>query len=792
MKTSLIKIIVKQLPLRFKDFSELQHFETTEDIFYTLITDSPLVEKHSKKISYKYSSIDDMFQDDVWGIISHDDLYKIVHKKSGLIVYHTCNYENATRLIKHLRKKIPNFEQQSKKPLMTKKSRNKLGVAIRMFRPYNPKVIYFSSGLNLPGEITAMLRKGIAPGVTASLYSKSTGRHRYMTPKLENVIKRERLENVPVFIDSGAFSVGQAQKEYLLGKIKVQPTPLDWSKVFEIYSSLGWGETSDEYNWYVQPTDDPTNKFNWRKDLFPNYMVAPDVVGDPHATLELIKTYKNDLIELRDDYPNNFLIVALHNSEDMDMIEFDREVTKILGDDWIRGYPMVRGATHLDDFIRHLDGIRPKRIHLLGLGYLGTFYRSFMEAILCLIPDSNVSMDSVRITALVGRKEGKPDRPLAIARDAESKVLKEKKVIENIIEEIMTKNIPDEFYEIEFFQNLAILNGFDKLTYEPMGFSLYEDIPTGVIVANWGALSQKQRRSFLKKLVLYDVLASKKVQKEQTKKFRDLLLKSPQEFLPAYLHFLTTEVNQDHRGKNSRKDVIKELLYNLIDVEWHTWALQWWRDSAPQLALSEFHRRKTVGSIERLTPRQLGLVHNPKKFTVTSEKEGERLLNHKDIVSNWKKSMRVRPKNKKAILLPCASTKPFEDAPSHKHGYLKALQNKGIDIYVVSEPLGIVPYKWNDIYPNNAYDFPPKYLKGKAKEILMDRFSEWVYKYHPKYSTIYATLPIHHGDMIDRASDDLPIIDLSISRYRDESGDNQAFRATNTNYIKWLQKKIRT
>ena len=96
------------------------------------------------------------------------------------------------------------------------------------------------------------------------------------------------------------------------------------------------------------------------------------------------------------------------------------------------------------------------------------------------------------------------------------------------------------------------------------------------------------------------------------------------------------------------------------------------------------------------------------KLKATSPASGLKLLHHPDIVSNWKKSLKVRKKHPNAALIPCAATKPFPEAPSHRHGYLEALEGKDVDIYVVSEPLGIVPYSWSEKYPNNAYDFPPK------------------------------------------------------------------------------------
>ena len=125
-----------------------------------------------------------------------------------------------------------------------------------------------------------------------------------------------------------------------------------------------------------------------------------------------------------------------------------------------------------------------------------------------------------------------------------------------------------------------------------------------------------------------------------------------------------------------------------------------------------------------------------KKFIVKSAKEGLKVIQHKDITDNWKKSLKVKPKSRVAVLLPCAATKPFAESPSHKHGYLKALGEKNVDLYVVSEPLGIIPYAWQDKYPNADYDYPPKYLKGEARDLLSERIGKWFEKVYPKYQKV--------------------------------------------------------
>jgi GNAT superfamily N-acetyltransferase len=200
-------------------------------------------------------------------------------------------------------------------------------------------------------------------------------------------------------------------------------------------------------------------------------------------------------------------------------------------------------------------------------------------------------------------------------------------------------------------------------------------------------------------------------------------------------------------------------------------------------------RVKRTGEV-RETMLRLPRYGSPNKpsFVVNSVGKGIRVLNHPDIVKNFKKSLRVRKKHRKAVLVPCASTKPFPQSPSHKHGYLKALKGKDLDIYVVSEPLGIVPYSWSNTYPNNDYDFPPKFVQGESREILVDRFAQWYDRVGKKYDELYLVLPSHHFSLVEEAG--IPGVDLSISACRNQSCSDKVFRATTDEYIDFLKSNI--
>lgn len=176
-------------------------------------------------------------------------------------------------------------------------------------------------------------------------------------------------------------------------------------------------------------------------------------------------------------------------------------------------------------------------------------------------------------------------------------------------------------------------------------------------------------------------------------------------------------------------------------------------------------------------------------FQVNSSAEGLKTMNHPDIMANWKKSLRVKPKHKTAVLVPCAGTKPFPESPSHKHGYLEALDGKNVDVYIVSEPLGIVPYSWSRTYPNDSYDFPPKHVKGQTRDELVRRFAEWYNKVGTKYKKIYKALPGHHLSLVNDAG--IPGVDASISACRDSDCSSNIFRATSGQYVDFLRDIIR-
>ena len=155
------------------------------------------------------------------------------------------------------------------------------------------------------------------------------------------------------------------------------------------------------------------------------------------------------------------------------------------------------------------------------------------------------------------------------------------------------------------------------------------------------------------------------------------------------------------------------------------------------------------------------ILHGDERHKVTPDLDlkvdsfdnGLKIWNHPDVLAFYKeKSMTWIPENSTAVFLPCSAHKPYVYSQSHRRGYLKALEPylEDIDLFVVSEPMGVVPYCYSDTYPVTSYDYDPysffinhmSNLKAqKSREIFVERVSKWLTKYHPKYRKKILILP---------------------------------------------------
>ena len=164
------------------------------------------------------------------------------------------------------------------------------------------------------------------------------------------------------------------------------------------------------------------------------------------------------------------------------------------------------------------------------------------------------------------------------------------------------------------------------------------------------------------------------------------------------------------------------------------------------------------------------------ELTVHNFEEGVKIWDNEDVKSFFfLKSMNWQPRNEIAVFLPCSASKPYPYSDSHRDGYLKALLPyfDRIDLLVVSEPMGIVPYSYSDEYPVDSYDYNPyKFFIGKrddplvekALQIFTSRLALWIEKFHESYELRILALPKSwHLKVFERS---LSKVKIAIDQYK--------------------------
>jgi len=162
----------------------------------------------------------------------------------------------------------------------------------------------------------------------------------------------------------------------------------------------------------------------------------------------------------------------------------------------------------------------------------------------------------------------------------------------------------------------------------------------------------------------------------------------------------------------------------------------------------------TPGELKTIVTRATSIQTKPvEKLVVRSLEDGVKIWNDEDVKNFfYRKSMEWQPKNKIAVFLPCSAWKPYPYSRSHKDGYLKALfpYLDRLDIFVVSEPMTVVPYCYSDEYPVDSYDYDPyKFFIGKLRKpivkealnIFTSRLATWIKRFHTLYALRILILP---------------------------------------------------
>ena len=103
-----------------------------------------------------------------------------------------------------------------------------------------------------------------------------------------------------------------------------------------------------------------------------------------------------------------------------------------------------------------------------------------------------------------------------------------------------------------------------------------------------------------------------------------------------------------------------------------------------------------------------------------------------------------------ALILPCTSIKPYRLSPTHRiaDSRLARLGLKDVvSIYVISEPMVLVPRELDIYYPFANYEYPPKHLNLESRRMFVDILSKVLRKLRI-HRAIVAVLPQHHRSIL--------------------------------------------
>ena len=141
----------------------------------------------------------------------------------------------------------------------------------------------------------------------------------------------------------------------------------------------------------------------------------------------------------------------------------------------------------------------------------------------------------------------------------------------------------------------------------------------------------------------------------------------------------------------------------------------------------------------------------PGTIILRSSVDGE-LFRHPHVVL-WHKFLleHFTPEPKPlALILPCTSIKPYRLSPTHRIADSRlarlGLENT-VSVYVISEPMVLVPRELDIYYPFANYDYPPKHLDPESREIFVEILSKVLRKLRV-HRAIVAVLPQHHRSIL--------------------------------------------
>jgi len=250
----------------------------------------------------------------------------------------------------------------------------------------NSNLLYFPSGSNRVCDFIGFLDAQMAPGVTVSEIGDAEFSQE---ESLEMLIEGCLENNIPVFVDSGAFS----EVEFQPGRGLVPVRPIDDSE---------WKHRLDIYKKIAERLGNLA------------YLVAPDQVGNQEVTLARLAQYKEDVQDLI-AYGANVMIVLQGGDQDLDSFrQAALDALDVAHNDVMIALPMAKGATQDDKIIELLEAYQPQTLHLLGLGPNSRRLADVVSIIEDLAPACLISHDSCYIRQHAGYKDRAKSNPKAL------------------------------------------------------------------------------------------------------------------------------------------------------------------------------------------------------------------------------------------------------------------------------------------------------------------------------------------------------------------------------------------
>ena len=227
-------------------------------------------------------------------------------------------------------------------------------------------VASFASGSNHAGELVGFAEAGWDVGFAADKVNQLS----------EDALLALAGSGVAVFADSGAFGEMTVTDKGLV--VKKVITDAAWRSRIALYLRLG-RVLGDQL-----------------------YAVAPDRVGDQVVTVQRLRRYAAEMKAVADT--GAVVLVPLQKGA-LSLADMHRLAASILPWAWTPAIPSRLASTSLADVEAYIREIQPAAIHMLGMGETSKKWPAFKAMFdRAARHDIRVSLDSVKITAHVGRK----------------------------------------------------------------------------------------------------------------------------------------------------------------------------------------------------------------------------------------------------------------------------------------------------------------------------------------------------------------------------------------------------